>query len=128
NVVVGGRGFGGGRGGPPPAAGVVHVFRLTAGTWKPVGELSSAAPFSGDGFGTALSAEGPVLLVGQVSPPPVAPVVAGRGAGAPQQPAGPPPPDTAVGSVQVFRRGADMKWTAAGTLVATRTGGAQFGS
>lgn len=127
NVMPAGR-FGG-RGGPPPAAGVVHVYRMTGATWKEAGQLSSASATSGDGFGSSLAADATTLLVGQVSPPPVAPL-AGRqgGPGGAPQPAAPPPPDTAVGSVQVFRRGADMKWTPAGTLSATHTGGAQFGS
>lgn len=128
NVVPAGR-FGGGRGGPPPAAGVVHVYRMTGVTWKEAGQLSSATPIGGDGFGSALAANATTLLVGQVSPPPVA-SNAGRlgGPGGAPQPAGPPPPDTAVGSVQVFHRGADNKWTPAGVLSATHTGGAQFGS
>jgi choice-of-anchor B domain-containing protein len=124
NVVVGGRG---GRGGAPPAAGVVHVYRQTAGAWKSVAELSSATPVSGDGFGASLAADATTLLVGQVSPPPAAPQPGAR-VRVPQTPPPAPTPDTAVGSVQVFRRGADMKWTSAGTLDATRTGGAQFGT
>ncbi|MEO8624054.1 MAG: choice-of-anchor B family protein, partial [bacterium] len=129
NVVPAGR-FGGGRGGAPPAAGIVHVYRLVGGTWKDVGQLSAATPIGGDGFGSALAAEGATLLVGQVSPAPVAanPGRQGGPGGAPAQPAAPPPPDTAVGTVQLFKRGADMKWTPAGALSATHTGGAQFGS
>ncbi|MES2176358.1 MAG: choice-of-anchor B family protein [Gemmatimonadota bacterium] len=123
NVVVGGRG---GRGGGPPAPGLVHIYRQSAAGWKEAGQLVSAASVGGDGFGSALAAEGTTLLVGQVSPPPTAPV--GRGGRGAPQPAGPAPVDTAVGSVQLFKRGADMKWTSAGNLSATRTGGAQFGA
>ena len=125
NVVVGGRG---GRGGAPPAAGIVHVYRQTAGAWKSVAELTSATPVSGDGFGASLAADATTLLVGQVSPPPAPPQQGRGGRGAPQQPPPVAPPDTGVGSVQVFRRGTDMKWTPAGSLSATSTGGAQFGS
>jgi choice-of-anchor B domain-containing protein len=130
NVGGFGRGGGGGRGGPPPAAGVVHVYRQTAGAWKEAGQLSAATPVGGDGFGSALAADGSTLLVGQVSPPPQAPNAFGRGGGggATAQPAAPPPPDTAIGSVQIFRRGADMKWMAAGALKATQAPGAQYGS
>ncbi len=127
NVGGGGRG---GRGGPPPAAGIVHLYRQSAGSWRHAGQLLSASSSGGDGFGSALAAEGATLLVGQVSPPPVAAnAFAGRGGpGAPQQAVAPPPADTAVGSVQVFRRGADMKWSANGTLPSTRSAGGQFGA
>ncbi len=131
---VGGFGRGGGRGGAPPAAGVVHIYRNTGG-WKETAQLSSSNAVGGDGFGASLAAEGATLLVGQVSPPPVA-ANAGRGgaggggggAGRGAQPAGPPPPDTSIGSVQVFHRGGDMKWTPAGALNATKSAGAQYGS
>jgi choice-of-anchor B domain-containing protein len=125
NVVVGGRG--GGRGGGPPAAGIVHIYRNVSGTWKDNGDLVSATSIGGDGFGSALTADGNTLLVGQVSPAPVA-APAGRGGRGAPAPAGPVPVDTAVGTVQVFRRGADNKWVAAGTLSATHAQGAQFGS
>src|SRR5206468_3150997 len=58
NVVAGGRG---GRGGLPPAAGIVHVFRQTGGVWKSVAELSSATPVGGDGFGASLAADATTL-------------------------------------------------------------------
>jgi choice-of-anchor B domain-containing protein len=131
---VGGGGRGGGRGGAPPAAGVVHVYRYGAAGWKPAGELSSVNATGGDGFGAAMAADGATLLVGQVSPPPVPPPAAGGRGGAPANggrgaaPAAPAPPDTAVGSVQLFRRGADMKWSAGGRLIATSAAGAGFGS
>ena len=129
NVGAGG-GRGGGRGGAPPASGTVYVFRRGETGWRHVDTLKSATPASADGFGVTLAAEGATLLVGQVSPTPVA-APAGRGGGRgaqPVVPAAPPPPDTAVGSVQVFRRGADMKWTAAGSLSGPRAGGAKFGT
>src|SRR6185436_14219887 len=68
------------------------------------------------------------LFVGQVSPPPAAPNAGRGGRGAQATPPAPPPADTAVGSVQLFRRGADMKWTPSATLKATSTGGAQLGA
>src|SRR5262245_36174870 len=128
NTAFGGRG--GGRGGAPPAPGVVHVYRLSAGAWKPLETLSGEGASEGDGFGSALAAEGNTLLVGQVRPAPIAQNFGGRGGrgGGAQQPAGPPPADTAIGTVQVFRRGADQKWAPAGSLSATQNAGAQFGS
>jgi choice-of-anchor B domain-containing protein len=126
NVGGGGRG---GRGGAPPAAGLVHIYRQTSGTWKHMGELTAATPVAGDGFGFTLAADATTLLVGQVSPPPAANPFAGRGGpgGAPQTLIA-PAPDTAIGSVQVFRRGADMKWTPSGALPAARTPSGQFGA
>ena len=129
---VGEPNVGGGRGGggAPPMAGVVHIYRYSATVWKAVGELRSSSAVGGDGFGSAMAAEGATLLVGQVSAAPVAPN-AGRGGGGGGGRGGPPaaaPPDTAVGSVQLFRRGADMKWTASGKLAATDVAGAQFGA
>src|SRR6185295_11428597 len=89
---------------------------------------SAATPVGGDGFGSALAVDGSTLFVGQVSVPP-APPQTGRGGGrGAQQPPPVAPPDTAVGTVQLFRRGADMKWGHVGALTATQTGGAQFGS
>ena|GEM_PF-58250 len=133
SVGGGGRG-GGGRGGANPA-GIVHVFRYTVGAWKPAGELTSAHSTSGDGFGMSVAAEGTTLMVGQVRPAPVAAPAGGRGGpggaggrGAPAGPPAPPPADTAVGSVQLFKRGADMKYTAAGTLTGSSAGGSQFGA
>lgn len=133
SVGAGGRG-GGGRGGAPPA-GVVHVFRYSAAGWKPNGELTSANSSGGDGFGVTVAAEGTTLLVGQVRPAPVAAPAGGRGGatpaggrGAPAGPPAPPPPDTAVGSVQLFKRGADMKYASAGKLEGAKSGGAQFGA
>lgn len=125
SVTTGGRGGGGGRGGAPPA-GVVHVFRYGATGWKPNGELTAANSSGGDGFGVTVAAEGTTLLVGQVRPAPVAAPAGGRGA--PAGPPAPPPPDTAVGSVQLFKRGADMKYTSAGKLEGAKAGGAQFGA
>ena len=129
---VGGGGRGGGRGGAPPAAGVVHIYRYGASVWKLTGSLSSSNAIGGDGFGSAMAAEGATLLVGQVTPAPV-PAFAGRGQGGGGGRGtvtvnAPAPPDTAIGSVQLFKRGADMKWTANGRLTATSAAGAQFGS
>jgi choice-of-anchor B domain-containing protein len=121
NFVTGGRG---GRGGLPPAAGIVHVFHQIGGAWKSVAELNSATPVSGDGFGASLAADATTLLVGQVTPPPAAP----QGRGGRGAPAAPPPPDTGVGSVQIFKKSADAKWTPAGVLPATNTAGTGFGS
>ncbi|MEP6764125.1 MAG: choice-of-anchor B family protein [Gemmatimonadaceae bacterium] len=127
-----GRGGGGGRGGVA-AAGVVHVYRQGTAGWKPSGELTSANSSGGDGFGVVMAAEGVTLLVGQVRPAPQAnvgrggPPPAGGGRGA-QTPPAPPPPDTAVGTVQMFKRGADMKWSAGGTLEGSKAGGSQFGA
>jgi choice-of-anchor B domain-containing protein len=129
NVVAGLGGRGGGRGGGPPAPGNVHVYRLTAGAWKPVETLTSAGASEGDGFGSALAADGNTLLVGQVRPAPSAQNFGGRGGrGANAEPPAPPPADTAIGTVQVFRRGADQKWVPAGSLTATQNAGAQFGA
>jgi choice-of-anchor B domain-containing protein len=126
NVAAGGGR--GGRGGGPPAPGMVYVYRRGAAGWTEAQRLTSSSAIVADGFGSALAAEGSTLLVGQVSPTPTAPGGRGRGGQPAGQPAGPPPPDTAVGSVQVFRRGADFKWTAAGRLEASTAGGAKFGS
>src|SRR5262245_37496466 len=79
NVVAGFGGRGGGRGGAPPAPGIVHVYRLTAGAWKQVDTLTSVGAAESDGFGSALAAEGNTLLVGQVRPAPVAAPTGGRG-------------------------------------------------
>ncbi|MEP6730179.1 MAG: choice-of-anchor B family protein [bacterium] len=115
-----------GRGRAPatPAAGIVHVYRASSGVWKRVGELSSATSVGGDGFGVALASDGSTLLVGQVTPPAVAAVVFGPNG---PQMGPPPPPDTTTGSVQVFKRGADSKWTPAGTLQGAKSA-AQFGA
>jgi choice-of-anchor B domain-containing protein len=133
SVAAGGRGGGGGgggRGGTGPAAGIVYVYRLGTTGWKEADKLTAAASSGGDGFGSALAAEGTTLLVGQVRPAPGAGGGGGGrgGRGAAPVPVAPPVADTAVGTVQVFRRGADMKWAPAGALVGTTAGGAQFGS
>ena len=134
---AGGRGGGGGRGGAAPA-GIVHVFRYGTAGWKPAGELMSASTSGGDGFGVTVAAEGTMLLVGAVRPAPVATPAGGRGGpagggaaggrGAAQTPSAPATPDTEIGSVQLFKRGADLKYTAAGKLEGSTAGGAQFGS
>jgi len=114
----------GGRGGGPPAAGVVHIYRKNAaGVWTAAGELTAANPAPNDGFGVSLATDGSALLVGQVTPPP-APTL-GRGAGGAPQiiPGG---PDTTSGSVQLFKKGADSKWSAAGSLPGSKVA-AQFG-
>lgn len=123
SVAAGGRG--GGRGGAP-VAGVVHVFRNGATGWKPNGELTSANSSGGDGFGVTVAAEGATLFVGQVRPAPVAAPAGGRGG--PGSPSGPASPDTAIGTVQIFKRGADMKYTSAGSLTGSSSAAAQFGS
>jgi len=131
NVGTAGRG---GRG-APPAAGIVHIYHLnaTTGVWVAAGELTSATASSADGFGVALAAQGNALLVGQVRPAPTPPQ-AGRGGGGggggrgAQQAAQPAPPDTAVGTVQVFKRGADGKYAAAGSLTSPPIPGGRFGS
>jgi choice-of-anchor B domain-containing protein len=129
NVGGGGGRGGGGRGGAPPASGTVYVFRRGETGWRQVDTLKATMPESADGFGTTLAAEGTTLFVGQVRPSPVAAPAGRGGRGAqPVVPAEPPPPDTAVGTVQVFRRGADMKWKAAGSLVGAQSGGAKFGT
>ncbi|MES2523161.1 MAG: choice-of-anchor B family protein [Gemmatimonadota bacterium] len=123
-------------GGAPAAAGVVHVYRYGAAGWKPAGQLQSASASGNDGFGTAMAADGATLLVGQVRP---ATVVGGQGGpgggggggggrGGATPAAAPAPVDTAVGTVQLFRRGADMKYVAAGRLAGATTAGAQFGA
>ena len=123
---VGGFGRGGGGGGAPPAAGVVHVYRVSAAGWKLTGDLSSSAASGGDGFGTALAVDGATLLVGQVRPAPAA--FGGGGGGRGGAPAAPPAPDTAVGSVEVFKRSADLKWTSGGMLKGATAAAAQYGS
>jgi choice-of-anchor B domain-containing protein len=133
----GGRGGGRGAGGGAAPSGVVHVFRLQSGSWKKVDSLMSAAPSAGDGFGVALAADRDVLLVGQVRP---APAAGGGGGGGraggggaaggrgqpPVVPAGPPPADTSIGSVQIFKRDGSS-WKRAGTLAGS-VAGAQFGT
>ena len=77
-----------------------------------------------DGFGAALAADGNTLLVAQI----VVPVAAGGRGGGRGAAAGPPPADTARGAVFVYKRGADGKYAAAGTLSATGSRpGSQFG-
>lgn len=127
SVAAGGRG---GRGGGAPAAGIVHVFRNGPTGWKQNGELTSANSSGGDGFGVTVAADGTTLLVGQVRPAPVAapPGPPAGGRGGPVGPAAPPPPDTAIGSVQFFKRGADGKYSNAGKLSGSTTGGSQFGA
>ena len=145
NVAGGGGGRGGRGGGGGPIAGVVHVFRYTAATgWRKVDSLTAAVPEGGDGFGASLAAEGTTLLVGKIRPAPGgAPggrgargggggggggAGAGGGRGATPPDVAPPQADTATGAVEVFRRGADMKWTRSGTLTANKVGGGQFGA
>jgi hypothetical protein len=79
-----------------------YVYRLSAGVWKPVETLTSAGASEGDGFGSALAAEGNTLLVGQVRlrRPRRTSGTGGRGGNA--EPPAPPPADTAIGTVQVF--------------------------
>ena len=130
---VGAVGRGGGRGdGLAAAAGVVHIYRVGAAGWKRAGARSSPNTTGGDGFGIAMAAEGATLLVGQVRPAPVAatggrggPPGTGAGGGAPAATAA---PDTAIGSVHLFRHGTDMKWTAGGSLTVPAVAGGQFGS
>ena len=58
---------------PASHAGAVHVFRRSGETWTESGMLGAKDGALGDGFGTALAADGNILAVG-------APGVQGRGA------------------------------------------------
>jgi choice-of-anchor B domain-containing protein len=49
---------------PPSAAGAVHVFRLGASGWSESAMFAPAAGSVGDGFGSALAADGMRVLVG----------------------------------------------------------------
>jgi choice-of-anchor B domain-containing protein len=117
-------------GGEGPAAvivpGVVHVYRRGPTGWKEVDKLVNPGSAGRDGFGIALATDGTTLLVGQVIPPGGGAGGRGGGRGAA---ATPPLPDSARGAVFVYHRSATGKWTAAGTLDASRArAGSQFGT
>jgi len=81
-----------GRGG----IGTVHFYRRLPTGWKISGKVSALGGTAGDGFGVSLATDGTTLLVGQV----------GGFAAA----------DSGRGAVQLFRRGANGQWAAAGAL------------
>ena len=83
---------------PASHAGAVHVFRRAGDDWTETGILSPKDGTLGDGFGTALAADGNLLVVG-------APGAAGGGA------------------VYVFERSSGARWTQRARL--TATGGAE---
>ncbi|HEX3926597.1 MAG TPA: choice-of-anchor B family protein [Gemmatimonadales bacterium] len=115
---------GGGREAAAAPAGVVHVYHRGPTGWKETGQLSALSPLAGDAFGMALAADASTLLVGQIPPRAGAAGRGGRGAAGPQAPV-----DSAAGTVAVFRRTADGKWVAAGTLdPGISRVGIQFGS
>jgi choice-of-anchor B domain-containing protein len=101
------------RPGNPVSGGSVWIFRrgATAG-WRHNATLSLPAEMPSAGFGTALAAEGTMLLVGHVAP-------GGFGQNA---------PPAAPGMVHVYTRAADGSYTAAGMLPAPTTAGSQFGA
>jgi choice-of-anchor B domain-containing protein len=78
---------------PASHAGAVHIFRRAGDRWIEQGMLSAKDGALGDGFGTALAADGNLLAVG-------APGAAGGGA------------------VYVFERGSGGRWTERARLVA----------
>lgn len=76
--------------------GAVHLYRRLPTGWKVTGKLSAPNGAIGDGFGVSLVTDGVTLLVGQVGTFNAA--------------------DSGRGTVQIFRRGADGNWTAAGVI------------
>ena len=102
---------GGGRPGNPSSGGAVWVFRRGATAWTNTSTLTLPEGVSSAGFGVAVAAVDDVLLVGHVEP---------RGFGANAAP-------TAPGAVHVYRRGADGRYTDAGTLPAPDVAGSGFG-
>jgi choice-of-anchor B domain-containing protein len=85
---------------PMPAthAGTVHVFRRGPDGWAERGTLAGKEGAVGDGFGSALAAEGNLLVVGA-------------------------PGATGGGAVYVFERGAEGRWSERARL--TAKGGAE---
>jgi choice-of-anchor B domain-containing protein len=79
---------------PASHAGTVHVFRRSGDRWTETAALSAKDGSLGDGFGTALAADGDLLVIG-------APGAAGGGA------------------VYVFQRAAGGGWTERARLAAT---------
>lgn len=118
-----GRGGEGGR--PVPVGGVVHVYRRGPAGWREVDKLTSSVTTPGDGFGMSLAVDGTTLLVGAFNPPALA--GRGRAGGAGAAPVA-PPVDSTPGTVFVFHRAIDGKWTPAGTLDATHIAGARYGT
>lgn len=101
------------RPGNPPAEGAVWIFRRGAtATWRHAATLALPADAPSAGFGTALAAEGNLLLVGHV--------VAGG--------FGPNAAPGAPGMVHAYVRGADGNYASAGTLPAPDVAGSQFGA
>jgi choice-of-anchor B domain-containing protein len=78
---------------PPSHAGTVHVFRRSGDRWTEQGMLRAKDGVLGDGFGTAIAAEGNLLAVG----------APGAGGG---------------GAVYVFERGAGGRWAERARLTA----------
>jgi choice-of-anchor B domain-containing protein len=91
---------------PMPAshAGAVHVFRRAGDAWSESGILSAKDGTLGDGFGTALAAEGNILVVGA-------------------------PGAEAGGAVYVYERGSGGRWAERARLTpASAAEGDQFGA
>jgi choice-of-anchor B domain-containing protein len=89
---------------PASHAGAVHVFRRAGDAWSESGILSAKDAALGDGFGTALAADGNILVVG-------APGAKGGGA------------------VYVYERGSAGRWTERARLTpATAAEGDRFGA
>jgi choice-of-anchor B domain-containing protein len=51
----------------PSRTGAIHIFRPAGGTWNEAAQLSPADLQLGDGFGSALAVDGPVMAVGAPS-------------------------------------------------------------
>jgi choice-of-anchor B domain-containing protein len=89
---------------PASHAGAVHVFRRAGDAWSESGILSAKDGTLGDGFGTALAAEGSILVVG-------APGAEGGGA------------------VYVYQRGPGRRWAERARLTpASAAEGDRFGA
>jgi choice-of-anchor B domain-containing protein len=91
---------------PPAQSGAVHLFRRAAdGAWSEAGSVTGSNTTLGDGFGSAVAAEGNWLVVGAPA------AVGGKGA------------------VYAFRRGPDGAWTEAVVLtLANGAPGDEFGA
>src|SRR5690606_31828687 len=101
------------RPGNPPAEGAVWIFRRGAtAAWRHAATLVLPADAPSAGFGTALAAEGNLLLVGHVA----------AGGSGPTAAAGAP------GMVHASVRGADGNYASAGTLPAPDVAGSQCGA
>ena len=89
---------------PASHAGAVHVFRRAGDAWTEQGILSAKDGTLGDGFGTALAADGNILVIG----------APGAGGG---------------GAVYVFERGSGGRWTERARLSPAGTAeGDRFGA